>query len=77
MLQIFSKPKLLITLGSILLFASAGFYYWFEIGCNSGGCVLGSHPVVSTLFGGLWGYLLADYIWLLVQKISQLMAKKA
>lgn len=37
-----------------------GYLYYYYIGCNSGTCPITSNPWVSTLYGGLIGYLLFD-----------------
>lgn len=43
----------------VLIGASAGFaYYWF-IGCVSGACVITSNPYISTAYGAALGALLA------------------
>ena len=38
--------------------AIAGFFYWQQIGCMSGTCLITSKPVNSTLYGSLMGALL-------------------
>lgn len=37
-----------------------GYLYYYFIGCNSGSCPITSNPWVSTLYGGIIGYLLFD-----------------
>jgi len=37
-----------------------GFLYYRFVGCNSGGCAITSNPWISTLYGGLMGYLVFD-----------------
>jgi len=37
-----------------------GYLYYHFIGCNSGGCPITSNPWISTLYGGVIGYLLFD-----------------
>ena len=37
-----------------------GYLYYYFIGCNSGSCAITSNPWISTLYGGLIGYLLVD-----------------
>ncbi len=36
----------------------AGYFYWQQIGCASGTCMITSKPVNSTLYGALMGSLL-------------------
>jgi uncharacterized protein YcfJ len=38
--------------------AIAGYFYWQQIGCSSGTCMITSKPVNSTLYGALLGGLL-------------------
>ncbi|TAD82629.1 MAG: hypothetical protein EAY75_16115 [Bacteroidetes bacterium] len=38
--------------------AVAGYFYWQQIGCSSGTCVITSKPINSTLYGALLGALL-------------------
>jgi len=42
----------------IIIGATAGFAYWYYIGCNSGTCPIQSNWHTSTLYGGLVGYIL-------------------
>lgn len=39
---------------------TGGYLYYHFVGCNSGTCPITSNPWVSTLYGGLIGYLLFD-----------------
>ena len=39
-----------------------GYLYYHFVGCNSGTCPITSNPWVSTLYGGLIGYLLFDML---------------
>ncbi len=39
---------------------TGGYLYYYFIGCNSGTCPITSNPWISTLYGGLIGYLLFD-----------------
>ncbi|MDX9748937.1 MAG: DUF6132 family protein [Paludibacter sp.] len=39
---------------------AGGYLYYHFIGCNSGSCPITSNPWISTLYGGLIGYLLFD-----------------
>jgi len=42
----------------IVIGATAGFAYWYFIGCTSGTCPIQSNWHTSTLYGGLVGYIL-------------------
>jgi LytS/YehU family sensor histidine kinase len=37
-----------------------GYLYYRLIGCNSGTCPITSNPWISTVYGGLIGFLLFD-----------------
>jgi len=47
----------LVTLGAL-----AGFGYYYFVGCATGTCVITGNPVVSTLYGGLIGFLIAGIL---------------
>ncbi|MEQ1554381.1 MAG: DUF6132 family protein [Ferruginibacter sp.] len=38
--------------------AIAGYFYWQQVGCASGTCIITSKPINSTLYGALMGALL-------------------
>ena len=38
--------------------AGAGYLYYFFVGCASGTCPISSNPLISTLYGGVIGWLL-------------------
>jgi xanthine/uracil permease len=40
--------------------ATAGFVYWYYIGCNSGSCAITSSPVNSSIYGGVMAILLVN-----------------
>ena len=42
-------------LGGALL----GYMYYYYIGCNSGHCPISSDPLISTVYGGVLGLLIA------------------
>lgn len=44
----------------ILAGATAGFAYWFFVGCNSGSCAITSSPVNSSIYGGIMAGLLLN-----------------
>jgi len=50
----FLKPLLGIVIGGI-----AGFLYFYFIGCSSGKCPITGNPYMSTIWGGLMGFLIA------------------
>ena len=54
MKQIIIKRVLPIVAGALL-----GFAYYYYIGCNSGSCAISSNPYISTVYGGLIGFLLS------------------
>jgi len=45
-----------------LVGAVAGYLYYFFVGCKTGSCPLTGNPYISSLFGGVFGLLLADVI---------------
>jgi len=51
----FWRPFLGITLGGI-----AGFSYYYYVGCSTGSCAITSSPYISTIYGGLFGYLIVN-----------------
>jgi Family of unknown function (DUF6132) len=51
--------KLLIPFVGILLGAIGGYFYWQQVGCASGTCMITSKPLNTTLYGGFMGYLIA------------------
>jgi hypothetical protein len=44
--------NLIIGVGA-LIGVAAGLLYWKYVGCNSGGCAIGSNPVFSATYGAL------------------------
>jgi len=45
----------------VLIGATAGFAYWYFIGCTSGTCPIQSHWQSSTLYGAFIGYILPNH----------------
>lgn len=45
---------------AIVLGATAGFSYWYFVGCNSGSCAITSSPVNSTIYGAVMGGLVLN-----------------
>jgi hypothetical protein len=42
----------------ILVGGVAGYFYWQQVGCASGTCLITSRPVNSTVYGALMGALI-------------------
>ena len=36
---------------------AAGFSYWYFVGCASGTCPITSSPTISSIYGGMMGWL--------------------
>lgn len=53
----FSNNKLYFIGG--VLGAIAGYFYWQQVGCTSGTCMITSKPLNSTLYGAVMGALLS------------------
>jgi hypothetical protein len=51
------KNNWLYLVGAILG-AIAGYFYWQQIGCSSGTCIITSKPLNSTVYGALMGSLI-------------------
>ena len=49
--------NLLYLVGAVIG-AVAGYFYWQQLGCNSGTCMITSKPLNSTLYGAMMGALL-------------------
>jgi phage shock protein E len=48
-----------------------GFLYYKFIGCASGTCRITSNPINSTLYGGLMGGLMADFVGEIIFKFKK------
>jgi len=44
----------------MLVGAVAGYFYWLEIGCTSGTCMITSRPLNTTIYGAFMGAVLGD-----------------
>jgi len=55
MLLFIKKHRL--TLLGIALGTTAGYLYWYNIGCASGTCLITSRPVNASLYGAVLGGL--------------------
>lgn len=53
------KKKIALFLLPVFIGALAGFAYYYFIGCNSGTCPITSNPIISTVYGGGMGIILA------------------
>jgi len=51
------KQNKLYAIGAILG-GIAGYFYWHQIGCSTGTCMITSRPLNSTLYGALMGALI-------------------
>lgn len=62
----FMKPKIkkirLFEVMGTLVGLGAGYLYYRQIGCSSGGCPITSNPYLSMLWGGIMGYLIVGII---------------
>jgi hypothetical protein len=54
--------KYLVSGSLAILGLLGGFLYWRFVGCKSGSCPITSNWQLSTLMGGLIGYLAGDSI---------------
>jgi len=44
----------------IVIGATAGYLYWYYVGCMSGSCAITSSPVNSALYGSLLGAMVVN-----------------
>ena len=51
------KNNVLYLIGAVAG-AIAGYFYWQQVGCVSGTCMITSKPINSTLYGAIMGSLL-------------------
>lgn len=51
-------PVILLTAAG----AAGGYLYYRFVGCASGACPITSNPVISTLYGGILGFLLGTIV---------------
>ena len=56
------KRIIILSIG-LAIGASAGYLYWFYVGCNSGSCLITSRASNSTMYGLVMGGLLAGTVW--------------
>ena len=53
------RIMILRTIIGVILGGGLGFGWYKLVGCSTGTCPLTSNPVISTLFGAVFGALLA------------------
>ncbi|RPI13242.1 MAG: hypothetical protein EHM58_18820 [Ignavibacteriae bacterium] len=53
------KKKFALFLLPVIIGTIAGYAYYYFIGCNSGTCPITSNPLISTVYGGGMGLILA------------------
>lgn len=58
-IKTFLKDNLLGIIGAVTG-AAGGAVYYATIGCSSGSCPITSNPWLTTLWGGVMGYLIAS-----------------
>lgn len=51
-------PTLILT----IVGAVGGYLYYLFVGCASGACLITSNPVISTIYGGIFGLLIGFII---------------
>ncbi len=37
--------------------AAAGYAWYYFVGCTTGSCAIGSNPYISTMYGGVVGFI--------------------
>lgn len=61
MLKILKNRKITIKLLLIIIGLIGGYAYWYFIGCSSNSCPITSKWYLSTIYGGLVGYLISSF----------------
>ncbi len=57
-----SLKRYLPTLITTIVGAVGGYLYYLYVGCVSGACLITSNPVLSTIYGGVFGLLIGFII---------------
>jgi hypothetical protein len=57
-----SLKRYLPTLILTIVGAVGGYLYYLFVGCASGACLITSNPVISTIYGGIFGLLIGFII---------------
>ena len=52
--KVILKRVLPVVAGALL-----GFAYYYYVGCYNGSCAISSNPYISTVYGGLIGFLIS------------------
>jgi len=61
MVEISNKIIRYASMGGIgVLGVVAGYAYYKYVGCASGTCAITSNPIISSIYGGIMGILLAN-----------------
>jgi hypothetical protein len=58
---VMNNKKYLRNIIPVLIGAAGGFLYYNFIGCNSGSCAITSSPIMSTMYGALFGFIFTDF----------------
>jgi hypothetical protein len=45
---------------AIVIGGTAGFLYYYFVGCTSGSCAITSNPYMSVAMGGFWGFFIVN-----------------
>ena len=56
----FKSKNFLKPFGGITLGGLAGFLYYYYVGCSTGSCAITSNPLMSTIYGGLFGLFIVS-----------------
>lgn len=57
-----SSKRSIALISTIIAGAIGGYIYYLEVGCANGNCAITSNPYISTFWGGLLGWVLADTV---------------
>lgn len=52
----------ILSAAGLVLGAMGGYLYYLTVGCSTGACAITSSPYISTLWGGVMGYLIGDLL---------------
>ncbi len=59
------------TITGLIIGLTAGFLYWYFIGCNTGTCAITGQWHTSSLYGAVMGGLLGNFSYDLKKKKSE------